>query len=71
MKETFFLMNNADRYRLTAIRTYAVLFLVELSNGNGLLASSYLRLAIKLLIAKQTIEQSSKAREVSTWGILT
>lgn len=71
LKESKFLMKHADVEKMTSIQTYAIMFLVELGCGNGLLASSHLRLAVESLIAKQTSEQTSEAEEVTAWGILT
>lgn len=69
--ETKSLMKHADCTKMTSIQTYAIMFLVELGSGHGLIASSHLRLAVESLIAKQTSEQSSEAEEVAAWGILT
>lgn len=65
------LMKDADFAKMTSIQTYAIMFLVEIGSGQGLIASSHLRLAVESLTAKQTSEQSSEAEEVSAWGILT
>lgn len=69
--ETQLLMRNIDFGKWTNIQTYAIMFLVEVSSGHGLIASSHLRLAVENLIAKQTSEQSSEAEELAAWGILT
>ena len=71
INESRSLMKNADYGKMTSIQTYAMMFLVELGSGNGLIASSHLRLAVESLVAKQTSEQSSEAEEVAAWGILT
>ena len=65
------LMEHADLEKMTSIQTYAIMFLVELGSGHGLIGSSHLRLAVEKLIAKKTSEQSSEAEEVTAWGILT
>ena len=65
------LLKNADIEKMTTIQTYAIMFLVELGSGHGLIASSHLRLAVESLIAKQTAEQTSEAEETTAWGILT
>ena len=65
------LMEHADLEKMTSIQTYAIMFLVELGSGHGLIGSSHLRLAVEKLIAKKTSEQSAEAEEVTAWGILT
>ena len=65
------LMEHADMEKMTSIQTYAIMFLVELGSGHGLIGSSHLRLAVEKLIAKKTSEQTSEAEEVTAWGILT
>ena len=71
LEETRWLMRSADFAKMTAIQTYAVMFLVELGCGKGLSASSYLRLATESLVAKQTSEQSVESEEVTIWGVIT
>lgn len=71
LNESRSLMKNADPSKMTSIQTYAIMFLVELGSGHGLMASSHLRLAVENLTAKKTAEQSSEAEEVTAWGILT
>ena len=71
VNESQSLMKHADFDKMTSIQTYAVMFLVELGSGHGLIGSSHLRLAVESLIAKQTSEQSFEAEEVTAWGILT
>ena len=71
VKESQSLMKDASFVKMTSIQTYAIMFLVEIGSGQGLIASSHLRLAVESLTAKQTSEQSSEAEEVSAWGILT
>ena len=71
LKESQSLMKDADFEKMTSIQTYAIMFLVELGCGHGLIASSHLRFAVESLIAKQTSEQTSEAEEVTAWGILT
>lgn len=65
------LLKGTDNNELTAIQTYAIIFLVELSCGNGEKASSHLRLAAELLIKKQQAEQFRESEEISFWGLLT
>ena len=71
MEETRSLMRNAEVGKMTAIQTYAVMFLVELSSGRALIGTSHLRLAAESLLAKHTSEQSSESEEIAAWGILT
>lgn len=71
INESQSLMKYADHRKMTSIQTYAIMFLVELGSGHGLIASSHLRLAVESLTAKQTSEQSSEAEEVAAWGVLT
>ena len=71
VNESKFSMKNADFEKMTSIQTYAIMFLVELGSGHGLIASSHLRLAQESLLAKQKSEQSSEAEEVAAWGVLT
>ena len=71
MEETRSLMRNAEAGKMTAIQTYAVMFLVELSSGRALIGSSHLRLAAESLLSKHTSEQSSESEEIAAWGILT
>ena len=71
LEETRSLMKNAEVSKMTSIQTYAIMFLVELGSGQGLIASSHLRLATESLITKQTSEQTSESEEVAAWGILT
>ena len=71
LREAQTLMKTADMGKMSAIQTYAIMFLVELGSGNGLRAASHLRLAAESLIAKQTSEQTLESEEVATWGILT
>lgn len=47
------------------------MFLVELSSGHGLLATSHLRLAVENLLTRKSAEQTSEAEGVTFWGILT
>ena len=71
LNESKSLMKNADFERMTSIQTYAIMFLVELGSGHGLIASSHLRLAQESLLSKQKSEQSFEAEEVAAWGVLT
>ena len=71
VNESRSLMKHADYGKMTSIQTYAIMFLVEIGSGHGLIASSHLRLAVENLIGKQTSEQSSEAEEMAAWGILT
>ncbi len=65
------LMVTPEYTKMTVIQTYAILFLVEVGSGHGLIASSYLRLATESLVAKNKPEQSSESSEVASWGLLT
>ena len=69
--ETRSLMKSAEYGKMASIQTYAIMFSVELGSGHSLIASSHLRLAVEILIAKQTSEQLVEAEEITTWGILT
>ena len=72
MDETKFWMQKDLVYeKMTTIQTYAIMFLVELGCGEGLLAGSHLRLAVETLLARQTSEQTPEAEEIATWGIVT
>lgn len=71
INESLSLMKNADYGKMTSIQTYAVMSLVDIGSGHGLMASSHLRLAVESLISKTTSEQSFEAEEVAVWGILT
>lgn len=76
LKDRFFqearcLMKNAVPDRMTSIQTWALTFLVEVGMGNGLMATSHLRLACEMLIAKRDVEQTADASEISYWGITT
>ena len=71
MDEAIVLLKGVDSTKITSIQTYAIMFLVEVSAGNGLMASSHLRMATETLVAKRTTEQSSESFEVTYWGIMT
>lgn len=71
MDETRFSLTGEHYGKMTTIQTYAVMFLAEFGSGNGLKASSHLRLATEMLIEKQNAEQSAEAESVSAWGVLT
>lgn len=71
LNESKSLLKNADFEKMTSIQTYAIMSLVEIGSGHGLIASSHLRLAQESLLAKQTSEQSFEAAEVAAWGVLT
>lgn len=65
------LLSGVDRTKMTRLQTYAIMFLSELGSGNGLMATSHLRLATEALVEKSIAEQSFESEEVSSWGILT
>ena len=71
MDETRALMRNTDYEKMTAIQTYAIMFLVELGSGHALMGTSHLRLAAETLLSKTTSEQSSESEEITAWGVLT
>ena len=71
MDEAKAMMTSPEYTKMTVIQTYAIMFLVELGSGHGLLASSHLRLATESLVAKKNREQSSESSEVASWGLLT
>jgi len=56
---------------MPTIQTCDILFLVEMSSGHGLLATSHLRLAVENLLTRKSAEQTSEAEGVTFWGILT
>lgn len=55
--------------KMTTIQTYAIMFLVELSCGNALQATSHSRLAAENLLTKQPSVQASESAEIATRGI--
>ena len=71
LHETKALMTTPDYSKMTVIQTYGILFLIELGSGQGLIATSHLRLATESLVAKCNPEQSSESSEVASWGLLT
>ena len=72
MDETkYWLQRDLNYSKMTTIQTYAILSLIEIGTGHGLLASSHLRLAVESLLTKRNSEQSSESEEVTKWGILT
>ena len=71
MEETRSLLRHVDPAKMTSIQTHAILFLAELGSGHGLIATSYLRLAVEILIDKQKSEQDEESERVAAWGILT
>ena len=71
MDEARVLLKGVDSTKITSIQTYAIMFLVEVSVGNGLMASSHLRMATETIVAKRTTEQSPESFEVTYWGIMT
>lgn len=64
-------MQDADRQRMTAIQTYAVMCLAEMGSGNGQSATAHLRVATELLTNKHRTEQPRESEEVASWGIIT
>ena len=62
-------MRGADPQKMTAIQTYAVMFLAEIGSGNGQSATGHLRAATESLREKHRAEQSRESEEVSSWGI--
>ncbi|KAI9875682.1 MAG: hypothetical protein M1830_008121 [Pleopsidium flavum] len=60
-----------DCAKMTAIQAFAVMFLVDLSSGNALRATGYLRLAADGLRSVSESEHSAEAVELSLWGIHT
>ena len=71
IKESQSSLKYTDFEKMTCIQTYAIMFLVELGSGHGLIGSSHLRLAVESLTAKQTSEQTLEAEELTGWGIMT
>ena len=70
MGETRSLLRHVDHAKMTSIQTHAILFLAEFGSGHGLMATSYLRLAVEVLIDKQRSEQDVESERVAAWGIL-
>ncbi len=63
---------NPDNYRhLTSIQTFAIIYLAELSAGRAQSAYAYLRSAIDYLTEATSDQQSSRALELSGWGVQT
>ncbi|KAI9879267.1 MAG: hypothetical protein M1830_009068 [Pleopsidium flavum] len=56
-------------HKLTTLQTLAVMFLVDLSAGNGSRASSYIRLAADQLNARLDSQYSTEASEMASWGL--
>lgn len=71
MDEVEHLQRHADTPKLVAIQTWAIMSLVELGRGNGLMASAHLRQATELLMARSENEQADTSAEVASWGVLT
>lgn len=69
--ETRGLIKDADYHKTTTVETFAIMFLVEFGSGQGLKASSHLRLAVEALLEKQSLDQAQESEEVGAWGILT
>ena len=65
------MMDHVRLDKMTSIQTYAVIFLVDVACGRGLEATAHLRVATEALTAKQSLEQSSEAEDIVSWGILT
>jgi len=51
-------MRNVDYHKMTIVQTYVIMFLAEFGSGYGLMATSYLRLAVEVLMEKQNLDQS-------------
>ncbi len=61
-----------DSYHdMTAIQTFAVMYLVDVSSGKARNATGYLRSAVENLKATDRGNQSAEARELAEWGIQT
>ena len=72
MDETKVCLQSDPEYtKMTTIQSYAIMFLVDLSCGHGLMATSHLRLAVENLLARTFPEQTPEAQEVTSWGIVT
>lgn len=71
LNEAQILLKGVDNNKMTSIQSYAIMFLIELSLGNGLMATSHLRLAIEALTAKANFEQSSESFAITLWGTVT
>ena len=71
MTEAKAMMDHVQLEKMTSIQTYAVIFLVDVACGRGLEATAHLRVSTEALTAKQSLEQSSEAEDIVSWGILT
>ena len=70
-EEARHLVKNAAPAKMTSVQTWAVMFLSEVGSGDGLIASSHLRLACEMLLAERNGKQSAESTEVASWGIFT
>lgn len=70
MNEARVLLRGSDSSKITSIQTYAIMFLIEISAGDGLMGAAHLRMATEALIDK-TPEQSPEAMELTACGIVT
>ena len=71
MAEAKAMMDHVHLDKMTSIQTYAVMFLVDVACGRGLEATAHLRVSTEALTAKKSLEQSSEAEDIVSWGILT
>lgn len=71
LKEARANMKDADHKKMTAIQTYAVMFLTEMGSGCSQSATGYLRAAAESLAGKHYTEQSRESEELAFWGVIT
>lgn len=58
-------------HRLTTLQTFAIMFLVDLSAGRGLRASSYIRFVADQLNSRLDFQYSTESTELTSWGLYT
>ena len=69
MDESRSLIKPEHYNKRTIVQTFAVMFLVELGQGQGARASSYIRLAGDAMNSLRDNSYSTEAMEVTKWGI--
>lgn len=71
MNEALASLSPRNYHDLTAIQTFAIIYLAEMGDGRAQSAYSYLRSAMDYLNASKPDQQSARAYELSGWGIHT
>ncbi|MCJ1283993.1 hypothetical protein MMC26_003324 [Xylographa opegraphella] len=69
MLEARTLVRDLPPEKLAVVQTYAVMFLVDLSSGNGANSASYIRLAADAIDQRVESGYSTQAAEMTKWGI--